>query len=85
MFDIEHAYSSSNEVSTCSVEPGSAEDVGEIVRCPDLTHQYLPTRVLIATYPGFKPNAFCCERWRTYHESEIFLDERRTGSDVALQ
>jgi hypothetical protein len=30
-FDIEHAYSSSNEASACSVEPGSAEDVAEIV------------------------------------------------------
>jgi hypothetical protein len=32
LFDIEHAYSSSNEASACLVEPGSAEDVGEIVR-----------------------------------------------------
>jgi FAD/FMN-containing dehydrogenase len=31
-FDIEHAYSSSNEASACSVEPGSAEDVSEILR-----------------------------------------------------
>ncbi|KAH9990419.1 hypothetical protein BJV77DRAFT_1068929 [Russula vinacea] len=32
LFDIEHAFSSSSEVSACSVEPGSAEDVGEILR-----------------------------------------------------
>ncbi|KAF8486357.1 FAD-binding domain-containing protein [Russula ochroleuca] len=32
LFDIEHAYSSSNEASACLVEPGSAEDVGEILR-----------------------------------------------------
>ena len=31
LVDIEHAYSSSNEASACSVEPGSSEDVGEIV------------------------------------------------------
>ncbi|KAH9990418.1 FAD-binding domain-containing protein [Russula vinacea] len=32
LVDIEHAYSSSNEASACSVEPGSSEDVGEILR-----------------------------------------------------
>ena len=31
LLDIEHAYTSSTEDSACSVEPGSAEDVGEIV------------------------------------------------------
>jgi hypothetical protein len=31
-FDISHAASSSTEASACSVEPGSAEDVSEIVK-----------------------------------------------------
>ena len=30
-FDIEHASPTNTEASTCSVEPGSAEDVSEIV------------------------------------------------------
>ena len=30
--DNEHAYVSSSEASACSVEPGSAHDVGKIVR-----------------------------------------------------
>jgi hypothetical protein len=31
LFDIEHGTPSSTEASACSVEPGCAEDVGEIV------------------------------------------------------
>jgi hypothetical protein len=32
-YDISHASISSTQASACSVEPGSAEDVGKIVRC----------------------------------------------------
>ena len=39
--DISHAFLSSTEAAACSVEPGSTEDVREIVRYPDSTHQHL--------------------------------------------
>jgi hypothetical protein len=42
LLDMAHASASSSEVSACSVEPGSTEDVSEIVRHPDLLHQLLP-------------------------------------------
>ena len=83
--DISHAFLSSTEAAACSVEPGSTEDVREIVRYPDPTHQHLLTHIFIAAYRRFKPNAVCSERWRTRHESGIFFDERRTDCDVALQ
>jgi hypothetical protein len=35
--DNEHTFVSSDEVSTCSVEPGSAQDVGLIVRRSNFT------------------------------------------------
>ena len=35
VFDNEHAFLSSSEVSACSVEPGSSRDVGQIVRRPN--------------------------------------------------
>jgi hypothetical protein len=38
LLDIEHAAPSSTEASACSVEPGSVEDVSEIVRQSDPTH-----------------------------------------------
>jgi hypothetical protein len=84
LFDISHAASSSTEKSACSVEPGSAEDVSKIVRYPDPTHRLLPTLVFIAMYFGIGKNALCRERWRTCHQSEIFLDERRTDCDDTL-
>jgi len=43
LLDISHAAPSSSQVSTCSVEPGSAEDVSKIVSYLDLMHQLLPT------------------------------------------
>jgi hypothetical protein len=85
LFDIEHFSSSSTEASACSVEPGSAEDVGEIVRRPDLMRQLLPTCIWIATYPGIKPNALCRERWGTLHEPGIFVNPRRTDHNVTFQ
>jgi len=84
-FDLSHAVSSSSQASACSVEPDSAEDVSKIVSYPDLTHQHWPTRILLATYSGIDPNAICGERWRTRHESEIFVNKRRTDRVVTLQ
>ena len=84
-FDISHVVSSSSEASACSVEPGSAEDLSKIVSYPDLTRQHWQTRILLASYFGINPNAFCCERWRTRYESEIFVNERRTDRVVTLQ
>ncbi len=83
--DISHAASSSSQASTCSVEPGCAEDVSKIVSYPDPTHRLLVTHVPIATYPGVKPNAFCRERWRSRYEPGIFLDERRRDRNDTLQ
>ena len=37
--DIHHASNASSEVSTCSVEPGSAGDIGKIVSHPTLIRQ----------------------------------------------
>ena len=45
LFDISHASLSSTEVSACSVEPGSAEDVSKIVRYPNLTQLLFPTHL----------------------------------------
>ena len=74
LLDISHAASSSSQASTCSVEPGSAEDVSKIVSYLHFMRQLLPTHIYKATYPGIKPNSLCCERWRTRLESRIFLD-----------
>jgi hypothetical protein len=84
-FDISHAVSSSSEASTCSVEPDTTEDVSKIVSYPDLTHQHWQTRVLPASYFGIDPDAICGERWRTRHESEFFVNERRSDRVVTLQ
>ncbi|KAI0291689.1 hypothetical protein BC826DRAFT_1021694 [Russula brevipes] len=35
--DVSHASPLSSKVSACSVEPGSAEDLSKIVRCPSIT------------------------------------------------
>ena len=72
--DISHAASSSSQASTCSVEPGSTEDVSKIVSYLDMMHQLLPTLVSTATYPGIKPNTLCGEKWGSCHEPRIFLD-----------
>ena len=83
--DIKHYASSSSEVSACSVEPGSAKDVGEIVRYSDLTHGLSPTRILLASYSGIDPNAVWGERCRACHQPGILLDEWRRDRHVAIQ
>jgi hypothetical protein len=45
LLDMAHASASSSEMSACSVEPGSTEDVSKIVRHLNLLHQLLPTRI----------------------------------------
>jgi hypothetical protein len=45
LLGMAHTSASSSEVSACSVEPGSTEDVSKIVRHLDLLHQLLPTRI----------------------------------------
>jgi hypothetical protein len=85
LLDISHAASSSSQASTCSVEPGSAEDVSKIVSYLDLMHQLLQTHIFIATYPGIKPNSLCGEKWGSYHEPRILLDERSRDRDDTLQ
>ena len=72
--DISHAASTSSQASTCSVEPGSAEDVSKIVSYFDLTHWLFPTHFFIATHSRVKTNSFCGERWRTCNEPGILLD-----------
>ncbi|KAI0271877.1 hypothetical protein BGY98DRAFT_922663 [Russula aff. rugulosa BPL654] len=55
-FDISHASISSTQVSACSVEPGSAEDVGKIVRFTYLGSSRTPFGVKgggCTTNPGF--------------------------------
>ncbi len=64
--DIFHPSSSSSEVSACSVEPGSAEDVSKIVSHPTSMCQLFLTLISIATYPRTKPNTFCREGWSTH-------------------
>ncbi|KAH9990399.1 hypothetical protein BJV77DRAFT_1124207 [Russula vinacea] len=44
LFDIEHATPSSTEASACSVEPGSAEDVSEIVEDMHRTLDFVHNR-----------------------------------------
>ena len=87
LLDISHASASSSDASVCSVEPGSTEDVSKIVSewCPDHSHQRLLTYILTALYFGINPNAFCCERWRTRHESHVFVNGRCTNRIVTLQ
>lgn len=43
--DISHASSASSQASTCSVEPGSTEDVSEIVSHLYPKHELFPTRI----------------------------------------
>ena len=45
LLDMAHASASSSEMSACSVEPGSTEDVSRIVRHLDLLHRLLQTRI----------------------------------------
>jgi len=45
LLDMAHTSASSSEMSACSVEPGSTEDVSEIVRHPDPLHHLLTTRI----------------------------------------
>ena len=45
LIDISHPASSSSQASTCSVEPGCAEDVSKIVSYPDPIHRLLLTHV----------------------------------------
>ena len=87
LLDISHAASSSSQESTCSVEPGSAEDVRKIVGHLHLhlMHQILSTCIFIAMYSGIEPNSLCSERRRTRHEPRILLDERSTDRDDTLQ
>jgi hypothetical protein len=83
--DISHAASSSTQPSACSVEPGSAEDVSKIVSYLDFMHHLRPSTFSVASSSGIKPNTFRGERWRTYTEPGIFLDERRGDRDDTLQ
>jgi hypothetical protein len=83
--DIYHASNSSSQLSACSVEPGSAEDVSKIVSHPTSMRQVLLTHIFIATYPRTKPNTFRSERWRTRHQPAIFLNERSTDLNDTLQ
>ncbi len=86
--DIYHASNSSSEVSTCSVEPGSAADVSKIVSHPTSMRQFCRssfTFYLIATYPWTKSNPFRSERWRTRYQPGIFLHERSTDFNGTLQ
>ena len=74
LLDISHPASSSSQASTCSVEPGSDEDVSKIVSYLDLMSRFFLTHILIATYSGVKPNSLCSERWRTHHEPRVLLN-----------
>ena len=82
--DIHHAFNSSSQVSTCSVEPGSAEDVSKIASHPTSMRQGFFTHIFIVTHLRVKPNPFRIERRRTCHESRIFIHERRTDLNVTL-
>jgi len=86
LFDISHPAPSASEVSVCSVEPGSVEDVSKIVRSSDLMQQpHLPTHIIIDTYPWIKANAICSEGWRARREPRILLDDGCTDYDDTLQ
>ena len=85
LLDISHAASSSSQTSICSVEPGTAEDVGKIVSYRGLTHQLLSIHNSVATYSRIESNSLCRERWRTHHEPRIFLDWRGRDRDDTLQ
>ena len=88
-YDISHASISSTQASACSVEPGSAEDLGKIVRrlYSDIIVRFLDDirAFHIVANLGIKPNAFWRQRRRMYDESGIFLDERCTDRNVTLQ
>jgi len=45
LIDMSHASAASSQASTCSVEPGSAEDVSKIVSHVYPAHKLLPTRI----------------------------------------
>ncbi len=45
LIDISHPSAASSQASTCSVEPGSAEDVSKIVSHLYQTHKLLPTSI----------------------------------------
>src|SRR6267154_5609852 len=48
LIDISHASAASSQASTCSVEPGSVEDVSKIVSHVYPTHKLLPTSLSIS-------------------------------------
>jgi hypothetical protein len=83
--DLHHASNLSSQVSACSVEPGSAEDVSKIVSHPTSMRQVFLAHIFIATYPRTKPNPFRSERRRTRHQPRILLHQRSTDLNDTLQ
>jgi hypothetical protein len=86
LIDMSHPSPASSQASTCSVEPGSAEDVSKIVsHLYPTTHKLFSDEHFTASYSGINPNAFWGEKWGAQHEPGVFLDERRRDRDDTLQ
>lgn len=85
--DVSHYFSSSSQVSTCSVEPGSAEDVSKIVRYILLVPLSASADVALSSVgrSGNYPHAIRDQGWRACYESGIFFDNERANFDDALQ
>ncbi|KAH9990421.1 FAD-binding domain-containing protein [Russula vinacea] len=72
--DIEHAFSSSNEASACSVEPGSVEDVGEILRILGSTRTPFAVKGGgHATNPGFSSTTGVQISMSRFNETKLSL------------
>jgi len=85
--DVSHYFSSSSQVSTCSVEPGSPEDVSKIVRYSLLVLLSTSADVMssLVGCSGNNPHAIRDQGWRVCYESGIFFDKGRANCNDALQ
>jgi hypothetical protein len=81
-----HYSLASSQQSACSVEPGTAEDVSEIVSSRELnTPATTKPGFLVAGHLSKFPNILCGERGRSCDKSGFFLNAGCSDFDDAIQ
>src|SRR5947209_7118717 len=81
--DVLHYFSSSSQKSTCSVEPGSAEDVSKIVRYILLVLLSASTddTSSLVECSGNHPRAIRDQGWRLCYKPQLFFDRGCANCD----
>ena len=83
--DIEHWATSSTQNATCSVEPGTAEDVAAIVGLSPDRHDAYSDMSGIAQSHRFNEDALRGQGGRPRYQSRLLVYDWRPDCDVALQ